>query len=338
MAVRATVNQVVQVGVESTHGTPVAASKLLEAWLWTFGDKPATKQFTATGRKYPAASELLTEFSQGKVSGQGDYNAGIYALSSLFGTPTPQLHGASTTAYDWKFSPLLSGVYAPTSFTVQNGDGTDAEQYAYLLFTGFGYSFDRKQEFQVSGDWFSQTFTDSVALTASPTPVAVSPITGAQANVYLDTTSAGIGTTLITQDVMKVDYKASNYYGQFWPVNRANASFTSHLDLMPKNELKITFHASTAAIAYIGTYLRTGAKGYLRVDAQGPVIDGPHSVNAEFKHDLACFMTDVADLSDVDGVYAYETTWQVCEDTAWTGGNTSGTSQIFTYTNLLSTL
>src|SRR5579859_624949 len=129
MAVRATVNQVIQLGVESTHGTPVAASKLLEAWTWTFGDKPTTKQFTATGRKHPGASELLMEMSQGKIAGQGDFNAMIYPLSSLLGTPTPVLHGASTTAYDWKFTPALSGAYNPTSFTLQNGDAIDAEQY-----------------------------------------------------------------------------------------------------------------------------------------------------------------------------------------------------------------
>ena len=338
MAVRATVNQVVQLGLESVHGTPVAANRLIEAWLWTFGDKPTTKQFTATGRKNPSATELLTEFSQGKISGQGDFNADVYQLALAYGTPTPALHGASTTAYDWKYAPLLSGPYSPTSGTLQNGDSTDAEQYAYTLFTGWGYSFDRKQEVQRSGDWFSQTFTDSVALTASPTAVAISPITGAMINVYLDSTSAGIGGTQITQDVLKGDFKTSNLYGQFWPVNRSNASYTSHIDLMPKNEFKLTLHASSAAIGYISTYLRSAAKAYFRVDAQGPVIDAGHSVNAEMKHDFVAFMSDVADLSDVDGVYAFETTWQIAEDTAWTGGNTSGTSQIITYTNLLATL
>lgn len=332
MSVRSTVNQVAQLGVESTHGTPVAANRLIEAFLWTYGDKPTTKQFTATGRKNPGASELLTEMSQGKISGQGCYQSMIYPVMSVWGKPTPTLHGSSTTAYDWVFTPGLSGAYNPASFTLQNGDANDAEQYAYALFTGWGYSFTRTQEFQISGDWFSQTFTDGITLSATPTPIAQLPIVGAHTNVFLDSTSGGIGGTGITHDVLKVDYKASGYYGQYWPVNRAQASFTEHVDLMPKNELKITFHATSAAIGYIATYLRTGARAYIRVDAQGPTIDAGHAVVAEFKHDMCCFMTSVADLSDVDGVYGFECTFAIAEDTAWN----SGQAQQVTYTNLLS--
>ena len=424
MPVRATVNQSVQVGVESVSGTSVPANKLLEAYIWTFGSKPTTKQFTATGRKYPAASELLMEMSQGKIAGNGCFNSLVYPLSSLFGGATITLHaGGATQANDWKWTPGLSGAYSPKTLTVQQGDAIDAEQYSYLMFPAFGYTFTRKQELEDSGDWFSQTFTDGISLTASPTPIPVVPATGAQSNVYLDTTSAGLGGTLITQDVLKVDFKASNYYGQYWPVNRANASYTSHLDLLPKNELKITLHASPAAIAYIATYLRTGVRAYIRTDVLGGAAEvdqivgvgaasagtftltykgqttagiaynalasvvqtavqglstvgsgnaivtgtapnwtvrmagslatdttvmtgsgagltgGAFTINTvvtnyERKHDMACFMVDVAEFGDVDGAYAYETTWMIAEDVNWG----SGTAQIFTATNLLSAL
>ncbi|MBF6592650.1 MAG: hypothetical protein IVW57_19240, partial [Ktedonobacterales bacterium] len=86
---RSAVNQVVQIGVESVHGTAVAAGKLLEAFTWTFGDKPVTKQFTATGRKFPGASELLTEMSAGKISGQGCYQTCVYPVSSVWGSGAP---------------------------------------------------------------------------------------------------------------------------------------------------------------------------------------------------------------------------------------------------------
>lgn len=332
--VRSAVNQIVQLGVESTHGTPVGANRLLGAFMWQFGARPVTKTFTPTGHKNPTASSYLYETSAGKVSGQGCFNTLIYPLSSLYGTPTPTLHGLSTTAYDWKYKPALTGPYSPTTFTLQNGDTVDAEQYAYVLFTGWGYTYTRTTELQVSGDWMGQVFTDSVTLTASPTTIAVQPITGAMANLYLDSTSAGIGGTLITQDILKVDFKASNYYGPYFPVNRANSSYTTHKELQPKNELKITFHASSAALAYINTYLRTGVKAYIRTDAMGPQIDATHSINAEMIHDVAAFMTDAADLTIVDDVYAYETTWEVAEDAAWN----SGQSQALTFTNLLSTL
>lgn len=333
MTVRSSVNQAVQIGAETTPGVAVAASKLLSAFAWTPGEKAATKQFTATGRKNPSASELLTEFAMGKISGQGDFAALSYVLSSVYGKVAPALHGPSTTAYDWPFLPPIAGAASPQTYTMQNGDVTDAEQYAYLLFSGWGYSFTRKQELLVTGDWFAQTFTDGVSLTASPTNIALLPMTGAQYSVYLDTSSAGLGTTQL-DNPLKVDFAASNYYGQYWPINRSNASFTSHLDLMPKNELKLTLEADSTAIAIRGNYLQTGTRCYVRVAGVGPVIDSGHSVNAAMTHDLACFVADMAEFTDVDGTFAMEYTLVVAEDTTWGGG----TAQKLTLTNLLSAL
>ena len=337
MSVRATVNQVVQIGAESTPGTSVAAGKLLSAFAWTFGEKATTKQFTATGHKYPSASELLTEMSAGKISGQGDYAALVYPISSVYGKITAVAHSPSVTAYDWIWTPPITGL-TPTvqTYTVQNGDSIDAEQYAYLMFSGWGYSFGRKQELQITGDWFAQTFTDGISLTASPTNIALYPTTGAQFNVYLDTTSGGLGGTQLT-DPLNVDFKASNYFGQYWPINRANASFTSHLELVPKNELKIKLQANSTAIAVRANYLQTGSRAYVRVDGQGATIDGGNAIKAEFKHDMAVFCSDVQEFSDVDGVYAVEYTFQLAEDTGWSA-LAGGTAQKLTLTNLLSAL
>jgi hypothetical protein len=337
MAVRASVNQVVQLGAEATPGTAVAAGKLLSAFTWAFGDKSATKQLTATGRKYPSASELLTEYSAGKISGEGDFAALIYPVSSVYGKVTAVAHSPSVTAFDWIWTPPISGLTTnPQTYTVQNGDSIDAEQYAYLMFSGWGYSFTRKQEVQVAGDWFSQTFTDGITMTASPTNIAFLPMTGAQFKVYLDTTSAGLGTTLLT-DPLKVDFKASNYFGQYWPINAANASFTSHLELLPKNELKLMLQANSTAIAIRGNYLQTGTRAYVRVTGTGATIDGANSIKAGMTHDLAVFVSEMAEFSDQDGVFAVEYTLQAAEDTGWTA-LAGGTAQKLTLTNLLSAL
>lgn len=449
--VRATVNQVVYIGAEGTPGTPVTPGKLLSSFLWTFGEKATTKQFTATGRKYPSASEMLFEYAAGKISGQGDFGGLIYPLASICGKgsqlfpptapalatatnggtvlagvyqvlityvnangettgsssasitttgststitvtspatasnttgyntyitavngsvfwkqnggsptaigtnftltappststsnpptanttgTTPAAHGASATAFDWTFFPPIAGYGTPITFTVIQGDSVDAEQYAYLIFSGWGYTFTRKQEMEISADWFSQTFTDGASIPASPTNIALTPIVGAQFNVYLDTTSAGVGTTQLT-DPLKVDFKASGYYSQYFPVNRANSSFTSHLETAPKNELKITLQANSTGIAVRGNYLQTGTRCYVRVSAVGPTIASGPTVTALFQHDMACFVSDMAELSDVDGVYAVEYTLQVAEDMAWTQ---AGTAQRLTLTNLLSGL
>jgi hypothetical protein len=333
MAIRSSVNQVIQLGVETTPGSPVAASKLLQAFTWTLGAKPTTKQFRGTGRQYPSASAELMEYSSGKIAGPGDFNQLLYPISSVLGKTSPVAHGASATAKDWIWTPGLTGSYAANAqtYTLQNGDSNDAEQYPFAVFTGFNYSFTRKQEVTIGGDLLAQTFTDSVSLTASPTEVAQSPMTGAQANVYLDSTSAGLGTTLIS-NLLKADFTASDYYEPFWPVNRANASFTNIVDKEKKNELKLLVEANSTNIGLRGSYLQTGTRCYVRVDVQGPVIDQTNSINAELKHDMACFVTSMAEFSDSDGVYAVEYTLAVAEDTSW------GNAQKLTLTNLITAL
>jgi hypothetical protein len=338
MTHRATVSQSVQVGVESVAGTAVACNKLLTAFTWTFGAKPTTKQFTGTGRKYPSASEMLTDMSTGKVAGQGDFQELSYIFSSIFKKITPALHSPSSTAYDWKFIPPISGAATPQTFTLQNGDAaTTAEQYAYAMFSAFGYSFTRTQEVQITGDWFARAQNPGQSLTSSPSEVALVPMTGAQANVYLDSTSGGIGTTLLANP-MSFSYAGSNFFGQFWPINRANASFLSHIDLMPKNEVKMKLEADTTGIAIKGNYLALGARAYIHVDILGGLADAGNSINYEMQHDMACFVSDVSEMGDEQGAYGVEYTLQIAEDTAWSEGSAAGTSHVLTLTNLLSSL
>ena len=338
MTARASVNQIVQLGKETVRGTPVACSKLLSAWDWTFGVKTTTKQFTGTGRKYPSASAQLTEMSEGKIAGHGDFAALIYPLSSIYGPAATALVGTSTTVTGWTFLPPIAGAAAPITFTVQQGNSVDdSQQYAYVIFSGWGYSFDRKQEVTITGDWFSQSLLDAITPTASPTNIALLPMTGAQCNVYLDTTSAGLGTTLLT-DLMKLDFKASNYYSQYWPINRAAASFTTHIDMLPKCELKLTLTANTQAMALRTAYLQTDTiRAYVSVNITGPQIDGVHPTNAQMTHNMACFISDVTSFSDVDGDYAIEFTLQIAEDTSWVA-LAGGTAQSLLLQNLLAAL
>ena len=335
--VRSSSNQEVQVAVEATRGTAVPATKLLTAFTWTLGGKPVTKQFRGTGRQYDSASALLYKESSGKVSGPGDFSEMVYPLSSLLGSGSPVAHAPSATAFDWTWTPGLTGSYAANakSLTVEMGDVVDAERYTFLVMTSFGYSINRKQEMTIDCDAISQDFTDGITKTASPTRVAQYPIVGAHFNLYLDATSAGIGTTQLT-DPQKIDFKASDYYDGYYPINRGTGtgSFTDIKDKAKKNEFSMVLQANAAAMALKTTYLETGALCYVRVDGQGPTIDGTNNIKAAFRHDMACYISNMDPFEDSDGVYAVKYTLQVAEDTAWS----TGTAQKLTLTNLVSAL
>lgn len=332
---RASVNQQVQIGKESTPGTGVPGAKVLGGLTWTMGLKPTTKQFTGTGRQYPSASALLMEQSEGKIAGPGDFAQLAYVFGSHWGSGSPALHSPSTTAYDFIWTPSLTAAYSTSAltYTVMVGDVVDAEQYTYVVFNGFTYKFTRKQEVTIDGDLFAQTFTDGITLTASPTLIEQVPMTGAQANVYLDSTSGGIGGTKLT-DILSFEFKADKYYDPYWAINRSNASFSNIVDLVKKHTVSLKLAANTTGIAPKGTYLETGAKVYLRVDIQGPLIDVGNSIKAQMTHDMCCLVADMKPFGDVDGVYGVEYTLIVAEDSAWN----SGQAQKMTLTNLLTAI
>lgn len=323
MTRRSFTNQEVQIGKEATHGAGGGAGHILGGMAtWTLGAKPTTKQFPTAGRHYPSASALLTDESTGKVTGVGDFSTIAYILAGHWGSGSPALHSPSTTAYDFTWTPALTGKYIDTalSYDIQAGDATDAEEYLFALFNGFQYSFSRTQEITWEAELMMQALADSITKTASPTFLAPVPMTGAMANLYLDSTSGGLGTTLLSDSVLSFQYKADPYFKAYWPVNRANASFADAIDIAKKHVITLKLEASSAAIAYKASYLAPGARAYLRVDVQGPVIDSGNSLHAEFKHDMACFVTGMKEFADQDGVYAVEYELQVAEDTAWNTG------------------
>lgn len=279
VAERQTVNQRVQIGAESTSalGTPVAASKLLSCFSWTFGINADVAQYTATGHKYASISEENTEWVDLTVAGDLDHNGVLYLLSSTMGSVAPVAHGASTTAKDWIFTPPIYGSVVPQTYTLQQGDTVRAHQTAYSIFSEFGYKGVRKGPFTVSAKGFAQAISDGITLTSSPTAVSLAPTVAKQWNIYLDSTSAALGTTQLLR-VLSIDYAMSNVYGPLYVFNRSNASWTAHVDLMPKVAVKLKMEADANGMTLLN-YLQTGVTYYLRVAAQGNVIDNNQTVS-----------------------------------------------------------
>lgn len=330
---RASINQRCQIGAESNSalGTPVAASKLLQCFDWTFGINGDVQQFTATGHKYVNVQEENTEWVDGQMTGNLDYNGILYPLGGVMGAVSPVAHGSSSTAKDWIYVPPTTGSIVPQTYTFQQGDSSHAHSFAYGLFTQFGYKFDRKSVTS-SGTLIGQPLSDGITLTSTPSPIAIAPMVAKGFNVYLDSSTGGLGTTLLPK-TLQVDYTMSNVYAPFWPVNRANIGFTSHVDMMPTCTVKLLLEADTQGMQLL-SYLQSGTTYYLRVQAIGSQIagDGPGAVSQTFTHDMAIKIGKPSTYQDKDGIFAIEWTCSVVEDATW------AKSQTITVTNLLTAL
>jgi hypothetical protein len=279
---RTTINQRVQIGAESTSalGTNVSASKVLECFDVTFGINSDVTWYTGTGRKYPSEQEENTEWVDGVWAGNVDYNGIIYPLAGAMGSVAPVAHGVSTVAKDWVFTPPVTGSIVPQTYTVEQGDSganaVRAHKANYVLFSSFGYTLTRKKT-DITAKSISLPLTDNITMTASPTVVALAPVPGKHINVYLDSTSAGIGVTQLVK-FLQVQFAFDNIYGPFWPLNRANAGYTAHVDLKPAASVKLKMEADSVGMGLL-TNLQTGSTQYLRVQAKGGVIDNIQTVS-----------------------------------------------------------
>lgn len=217
------------------------------------------------------------EWVDGTMSGPIDFNAIIYPMASIMGSVSPVTHGVSTTAKDWVFVPPVTGSIVPQTYTIQQGDGTTRNhQLAYALFNKFDYKLTRK-DVTCGGGLIAQALTDNISMTGSPTSVALAPVASKMFNVYIDTTSANLGTTQYLR-VLSVDYSFDSVYEPLWVLNRANLTWPAHVDMKPKASVKVTFEADSQGMGVLPT-LQSGSSLFMRVVAQGNVIDNLQTVS-----------------------------------------------------------
>lgn len=272
---RSYVNTRMQVGVEGTPGTVVAANKVIQNLDFKIGIKPTVKMYRASGRKYDNSQEENEEWVAGSFTGSLDFNSLPYLLGSAWGVISPVAHGASTIAKDWIGTPPVAGYAAPQTYTFEQGDSVRGHKFPYVLVNKLGYLFTRKST-DVNGDLLAQPLIDAITMTPTPTLVAVAPIASKYWNIYLDATSAGLGVTQLL-DVLSFSYEMGNIYVPAWFVNRANLGFSSHADGAPATICKLLLMADAQGMSLLSN-LQTGASAFIRADAQGPIIDNIHTL------------------------------------------------------------
>lgn len=273
-----TANQTAQWGAEVDPGTAVAASKRVDCFTIKDGIKPERKSTTGTGRKYPSVQQLNSERTEGSIDGSMDFNGILYPACGALGKISPVAHGSSAVAKDWILPASLGGSIQPQTYTVEKGEAaTRAHKYSYMLINKFGYKFNRKTDASVSGGWVAQRTTDGITMTGSPTAVPLVPMTGQEFNVYLDTTAAALGTTQLLK-VLEAEFSMDNIYNPAWYINRANSSFSAHVDTNPTAMVKFKVAADATGMSLVDL-LRSGASRFMRIEAVGDIIDNTWTVS-----------------------------------------------------------
>jgi hypothetical protein len=142
---------------------------------------------------------------------------------------------------------------------------------------------------------------------------AIRPMSGNGVDVYLDATSAGLGTTKLTR-VLSAEWTLGNRFSPLWVLNSANASFVATVENAPDFTVTMMVEADSAGMAIL-EYVRSADTKFMRIQNTGPVLTG--STTYRLRFDVAVKFTEVGEYSDEDGVYAIEFTATGVYDAGW---------------------
>lgn len=308
MGEKASIFQTVQIGIETTPGTPVAAGKKLLATSIVPAVKTESDTFRAIGNKYPSFAVVNKEWTEASIEGKMTYNEILYLLSSLLSQPTPVQQGG-TTAYKWTFTSNTSAEDAGKTFTVEQGDSNSAWRAAGVKVSGLEFTFNRN-EVSLTGTAVGQALETGITMTETPTSMTPRPVLPAHVKLYMADTQAGLGSAQAMSRGFSLTWGLTDKNALVWPIGQSPVLVESE----PKAEAKLSIATDTTGLGLITT-MRNGATKWFRVLAEGAVIQTTYKYI--FQIDFPAQITEVGEFSDEDGLYLVEYTMAVIHDTTW---------------------
>lgn len=136
-----------------------------------------------------------------------------------------------------------------------------------------------------------------------PTELSLYAFSSAQASIS-DTTNET--STYRLSDSLEISLAISNRYAGYWTIDSSQSSFAAMLETAPTMQLMTKMQANSEGLAYL-TQLRNGGTVYFRLKGVGSLISSAE--HYEFTADFAGKVSAASELSDSDGVYAVQWTW-----------------------------
>lgn len=314
MPERSALLQGVQVGVEATPGTNVAANKK----FISIGIEPAVQmdpmRFRPMGSKFNTVVTPGKEWVEAELSGVGSYSELLWLLSSVVvapGAPTT----VDTSARNWTFTSAAAAEDTVKTLSVEQGGVVRAHKFSYGLVSELELTINR-DGIEIGGTMIGQRISDAITLTATPTTPPEAPMLPTDFDVYLDPTFGALGTTKLLR-VLEATITYGDRFNPVWVLNSAQQSFVAHVEAEPNAQITLLMEADSEGMAQL-TQMRAGSTKFLSIKGVSPLLAGAATAKYQFVWDAAIKVAEMGEFSDEDGVYAVEWTFDMVYDGAWT--------------------
>ena len=322
--VQAYIDQRIQVGQESSSGTPASCNRKLQELMLGFKDELTTRQVRPPGHRFDTDSFVEEEWTSLTIAGAIDFYEQHLPLEAMCGAATPTTPVGGTLSKQRIYDVPISGAVTPQSFTAQWGDNTFVNQAAYIVVPTLGGTYSREKGGDMTGAAFGglilpggTTFTGGANPYGS-SPYTTHPALGKYLNFYLDTTGAGLGTTQILEEVLEAKWNIQDLFKPFWAADRAQTAWKRPIsNEAGKYTADITFGESSTVRTIIDA-LRSQQTYFLRIEMLGPLIEG--SIHFLHQVDLAVKLITTSEWKNGNSVYARDVSLDIVEDPTWGHG------------------
>jgi len=309
MAEKATIYQNCQIGVETTPGTAVSATKKLLSASMAIKPRTEFDKYRPAGTKYTTLAAQGKEWSEIAISGKPSYNELPYFFSSLLHYAAPVQQGGST-AYKWTFDSNNAAEDVGKTYTVEQGDGTASEAWraAGVRISGMTFDFNRNT-IDMSGTAVGQSIETGKTLSSGVTSLDQVPVMPTQLKLYMDTTSGGLGTTQLTRS-FSMQWNLTDKFGLAWPVGQNPVAVEGE----PNYSARLKVATDATGMGLIST-MRNGDVKWFRIKAEGAVIASTYKYT--FQIDFPAVITEIGDMADQENIYAIEYGLSPIYDPTW---------------------
>jgi hypothetical protein len=232
MAERTSAGITTQLGVETNHGTRVAANRFIKSLSFTsLKLRRTVKGFRPQGSRYNTLVVPHKNWGEGQYEFELDYRGFLYVLSGLLPDPT---------ATQLSFSAARKRIYRSVSrgndagrrtYTLERGDDQAVKVFPFSQLQSMTLALSQ-DELKGNGDLVAQKPIPNQVQTADATEVEAHPAERGQIDVFLDTDFDDLGTTQL-ESVFGEMVTLGKKWRERWAHNTAASSFQGMVDVPP---------------------------------------------------------------------------------------------------------
>lgn len=244
----------VQVGLESTPGTSVAATSRLMGFSLggNLNDRVVVQPMDQRASLAAHSRGYTTGYLwEDTLDGEATYEDIIYLLGwAIKGAITPST--VDTNAKKWLYTPSLTSANVPDTSTLEFGDDTQEYEAEYVFAKGLTISGAIDEPVKVSADVCGRQLSAS-SFTGSLTARTVEQILSQKFKLYMDDAGGTIGSTQKTLTLIDWQFKTGAH---FIPKKHqdGNLYFSGYSEVAMAPELQLTMELNANTTAIRGKY------------------------------------------------------------------------------------